>query len=261
MMKIRKYLFAIIIMAAVITVGITAYAGDAAYDDDDRKIFDYAGLLSDGEEKEISEKLAEAAKSVKLDLVVVTTEDTEGKTTALYADDFFDDNGFGYDKERGDGVLFLIDMEHRQVFISTSGKGISYVSDDDVDSMLDEITPCITEGRYADGVEAFIDGIESVDDTVFTYLRNPFISIVIALAVSGIAVLIMSMSSKTKVTVGSRTYMKSGSFNLSTRTDHFTHTTTTRRKIETDNDNSGGGSSSVRTSSSGNSHGGGGRSF
>ncbi len=259
MIKKGKYLLVPMLSLIILSAAPNVYGDSINYDENGQKVYDYAELLSDSEEREITEKLVETSKETKLDLVVVTTNDTQGKSTSLYADDFYDDNGFGYDKKYGDGVLLLIDMEHREVFISTAGDAISRVSDSDVEDILDEIAPFLTNESYMQAVEEFIEGIDDIDDNAFTYLRNPIISLLIALAVAGVAVFIMGMSSKTKVTVGSTTYLEGGRIKLGARIDHFTHTTTTRRKIENDNNHSG--SSSVRTSSSGHSHGGGGRSF
>lgn len=47
-------------------------------------------------------------------MLMLTTDDTNGKTTQEYADDFFDAIA-----ENGDGVALLIDMQNREICIST----------------------------------------------------------------------------------------------------------------------------------------------
>lgn len=271
---------------------------DSHYDDSGQKVYDYAELFDDGEEAHIQSAIVRAAKKVKLDIIIVTIDDNDGKSAKQYAADFYDDNGFGYDCDCGSGVLMLVDMSSRDVAISTAGMARIYL-DRETEAMLDEIAPCLTDGEYMAAAEAFVDYVESKGeealgdsdyeeayeawysfkhsdvksqdefyeqyadagaDTIFTIFRNPLISVLVAAAVAGMAVAVMSVSAKTQVTAGSRTYMDENGLKLSVRRDMFTHTTTTRRRIETNN-NSGGGSSGSTRSSSGHSHGGGSRHF
>ncbi len=280
--------------------GITAYAAgsynvdDSHYDDTEPKIYDEADLFSENEEQKLQETLVKTAKKIKLDLIIVTTDYNRGKDSLLYASDFYDDNGFGYDYECGSGVIMLIDMDNREVAISTAGLCRVYL-DRETDDMVEDITPYLSDGEYMEAAEYFINevrelALDAADDknyeeafeawyssdyssisaqdefydkyvpqeNFFTTFKNPFIDIVIALVIALIAVLIMSSSAKTKATVNEKTYMQGGHMDLKVRHDQFTHTTTTRRKIQTDNggSRSGGGHGGGHVSSSGHSHGG-----
>lgn len=85
-------------------------------------IYDDAGLFSGEEAAELSEKIQKTEGEEDYHVLIVTTADTGGKTTAAYADDFFEAyNGEG---PSGAGVLFLIDMQHRQLYISTGGEAV-----------------------------------------------------------------------------------------------------------------------------------------
>ena len=279
--------------------GITAYAAgsynvdDSHYNDTEPKIYDDADLFSDSEELKLQEELVKTAKKVKLDLIIVTTDYNRGGDSLLYASDFYDDNGFGYDYECGSGAILLIDMDNREVAISTAGLCRVYL-DSETDGMIDDITPYLSDGEYMEAAEYFINEVkESALDAAgdddyeeafeawyssdyssisaqndfydkyvpqenfFTTFKNPFIDIVIALVVALVAVFIMSSSAKTKATVNEKTYMQGGHMDLKVRHDQFTHTTTTRRKIQTDGGSgSGGGHGGGHVSSSGHSHGG-----
>lgn len=278
---------------------LTAYAkgsysvDDSHYDDTEPKIYDYADLFTDNEEQILQESLVSTAKKIKLDLVIVTTDYNRGKESLLYASDFYDGNGFGYDYDCGSGVIMLIDMDNREVAISTAGVCRVYL-DSETDNMIDDVTPYLSDGEYMKAAQYFISevkelALEAMDDgdyddafeawyssdhssisaqnefydkyvpqeNFFTTFKNPIIDIVIALVIAGVAVLIMSSSSKTKTTVNEKTYMQGGHINLRVRHDQFTHTTTKRVKIQTDNGGSGGGGhGGGHVSSSGHSHGG-----
>lgn len=271
---------------------------DSHYDDTEPKIYDDADLFTEHEEQELQEALVSTAKKIKLDLVIVTTDYNRGKESLLYASDFYDDNGFGYDYDCGSGVILLIDMDNREVAISTAGVCRVYL-DGETDNMVDNIAPYLSDADYMEAARYFINEVKrlaleamSDDDyeeafdawyssdyssisaqnafydeyvpqeNFFTTFKNPLIDIVIALVIAGVAVLIMSSSSKTKTTVNEKTYMQGGHINLSVRHDQFTHTTTTRTKIQTDNNGSGNvGHGGGHVSSSGHSHGGSSRKF
>lgn len=297
----------VIIISVITGVNLNAYANDydvddSYYDESTEKIFDRAGLLSDSQEEELTEKIIRYARELKLDIIVVTADDSTVSDSKLYADDFFDDNGFGYEYECGSGVLMFVDMYNREVAISTSGLGRLYI-DEYTEDILDEVQPLLSDGEYYEAVDEFIEQVRiktnyyaddddyddlydewysgvfsdkdiqeefyekynltDSEDTVFTCLRNPLISGVIAIIVAGITVFIMSLQSKTSVTVSSGTYMSANGLKMNQVQDIYTHTTTHRRKIETDNESHGGGGGGHHSthSSSGHSHGGGSRGF
>ena len=64
---------------------------------------------------------------------MLTTDDTNGKTTQEYADDFFDAIA-----ENGDGVALLIDMQNREICISTGGIAIRYLTDARIEDILND---------------------------------------------------------------------------------------------------------------------------
>ena len=271
---------------------------DSHYDDTEAKIYDGADLFTDSEEGELQESLVSTAKRIKLDLVIVTTDYNRGKDSLLYASDFYDDNGFGYDYDCGSGVILLIDMDNREVAISTSGVCRVYL-DSMTDDMVDDIAPYLSDREYMKAARYFINrvsslALEALDDddyedafeawyssdhssisaqndfydkyipqeNFFTTFKNPLIDIAIALVIAGVVVLIMRSSSNTGSTINERTYMEGGHINLRVRHDQFTHTTTKKRKIETNNSTGkGGGHGGGHVSSSGHSHGGSSRKF
>lgn len=283
----------IMLFAMMLSIGTVevASAKDTNYfNESENKIFDRADLFSDTEEEELRQLVKDTSKKYEMDVIIVTIDKNNKSNARKYADSFYDDNKFGYEAAYGTGVLLLIDMDTREVYISTSGLARVYL-DEYIEDILDEVQPLLTEKKYYNAALSFnneiseyaakalkdkendkaIEAWNNIDkyDTkniekfykdvdletnLFSGLKNPLVSGIIAIAIGGIAVLIMSFSAKTKNTVNSKTYLEGGSFKLSSRQDRYTHTTTTKRKIETNSGSSGGGGGS-------HSHGGGGRSF
>lgn len=47
-------------------------------------------------------------------MIIVTVDSLNGKTVEEYADDYYDDNGYGYG-ENNSGILFLVAMDDREL--------------------------------------------------------------------------------------------------------------------------------------------------
>ena len=119
------------------------------------KVHDLAGLLSGGEETELGDAMQALRKEYETDVAAVTVDENPGTAQQL-ADDIFDYCGFGYGASK-DGVLLLIDMDNREVAITTTGEAQYSIRQSQMDAILDEIAPKLTAGDYAGAVEAFIE--------------------------------------------------------------------------------------------------------
>ena len=122
--------------------------------EDTMRMVDWADLLSDGEEADLSDRLDEISERQQLDIVIVTVDSLEGASAEAYADDFFDDNGYGFGDEK-DGILFLISMEERDWCISTSGYGITAFTDAGLEYLSEEFLPYLSDGAYVEAFQTF----------------------------------------------------------------------------------------------------------
>ena len=241
-----------------------------------QRVFDQANLFSESQTATLEENLAEFLDRYNMEAVIVTTSDTHGKSAEAYADDFYDENGFGTGSEK-DGVLFLIDMDNRKIWISTSGSMIDYLEDWRIERILDDVYPYMTDGSYYSAAAVFVRSTASFVDqgipedhqrvdreTGKAYTpdeaRNAGI---IACIASLLSCLGITKSYKFKRNYYHYSPQDNGTLELEANEDTFVNKYTTQRRIETAS-NSGGSHSHVsttHTSSSGRTHGGGGRSF
>jgi len=225
------------------------------------KVYDYANLLSQKEIDTLQSEVVALAQEYQLDIILVTTDNADGKSSRRYANDFYDNNSFGYDSSNKSGVLLLIDMDNREVFILGNGVGSTVFNNTAIDAMTAKIAPHLTSENYMKACETFLSQVSSRMNNYSVHgqsevIQHQLIYWGISLTIAIIAVVIMIFSQKTKMTANGHTYMTNSKYNLRATHDRFTHTTTVKRKIETkSSSNSSGGSSS----SSGRS--GGGRSF
>lgn len=236
-------------------------------------VYDQARLLNDVDSLE--NEIDRLRTRLRVDIVVVTTNDTRGKSAQAYADDFYDDHGFGYNRPRGDGALFLIDMDNREAYISTCGGAIYYFTDSRIDRALDDIVKALKRQDYDGACKEFLKytkqfmehdpyGQPSYGERLIRILQKHWGMLLgLSVVISCIVVGCMAYGERNRK-VAAKAYLSADKgMRITTRIDTLISEVTTSRKIpqNNDHDSRGSGGSSMHSSSSGTTHGGGGRSF
>lgn len=233
-----------------------------------RHVFDAARLFKPEEIKLLNSFARELTNRYHQDIVIVTTNDAQGKSAMAYADDFYDENGFGYGLNF-DGILFLIDMDNREMFISTSGASINIFSDNRLHEMLEKAFGYASRGQYSYAAEAFLKDTQHYLQKTYDIHWWSWEFFVAGLAV--IFVILGSLIARHRkglMTVTSACcYVNFAGIVGINESNDILLRTTTRLLAEADNtSNRGGGArgnggSTTRTSSGGRKHGGMGRKF
>lgn len=143
-----------------VLLGLLCPAAALAAEESGERVFDDAGLFEPEKISQLNEKIQEIRERTHIDAAVVTTGNSRGKTAREYADDFYDDHKFGTGKDYN-GALFLIDMDNREIAISTSGIMRRYLTDERIESMLDQIYECVSSGDYEGSADVFLDGVQT----------------------------------------------------------------------------------------------------
>ncbi len=261
------------------------------------RIDDSAALFSESEEELISESILDFSLQSEYSVIVLTTDNAMGKTSQQYADDYFDNLiiSEGWEEK---GILFLIDMDNREVCISTMGECISvyaYAIDFIIDSGYNELvngnySECITlmvsaaleysqnnsddfygdyydddyYGDYPIDYDGYNDDYYYQDSSDSFDLSNIFICIVIAIVIGIISILIVKSSYK-NMGKGDEFDADDLILNLTGSNDTvISRNVITTRVPRNNNHNRPGGSSGggvSHRSSGGFSHGGGSRKF
>lgn len=246
------------------------------------RVFDYADVLSDEEEESLRKLIAKKEVQSKCDIILLTMNESleeyalsydstayGNDYTMIYADNFYDENGFGWNKyveaDDGDGVI-LVDNWYRESdgkvysWLSTSGSVQTAYSTSMIDSLLDRVYEEIDTDPYK-AYKAYIETISQ--DMSYAYGNEaPFPWYLVALVTIVIAVIfiVVNYSGKEgKKTTAANTYVNGGKPDFRTATDLFIRKTVSQRKIQR-SDSSGGGGGGSHTSAGGHSHGGGGHS-
>ena len=124
------------------------------------RVFDEAGLFSAEEVQELETRIDEVRDSQDADLAVLTVEDAQGESAESYADDFYDSHGLGVGDDAS-GILLSIDMDNREIYVSTTGYAMKVLTDARVEKVLDAAYDSVADGNYAEGALGAIDSIEN----------------------------------------------------------------------------------------------------
>lgn len=121
----------------------------------EERVYDYADVLTDDEEDKLREYIALYEDECAMDIVIVILdEDIEEEMDAdwedamqEYAENFYDDNKYGYDEPYGDGVLLLDNWYDGQAgsWITTSGRLSDEYSEEDLNEIFDVMFSVIEE--------------------------------------------------------------------------------------------------------------------
>ena len=262
------------VLAVILWSGAGVFASQVG------NVYDDAELLTDRERNALNNEITALTEETGWNIYAVTTDDAQGKSAMAYADDFFDEHS----PEQEDGVVLLIDMDNREIWLSTCGIAIRYLTDARIDAILDDAYTDVSNGRYGDCLGTMLDGVAKYYDAgipggqynydeetgaISVYRTiEPFefvVAILLAIA-SGVAVyLVVSAKYRMKIGTYQYAYRENSDVRLRVREDRFVNQTTTHRRIPQQTSSGGGSHSSGRStthrSSSGRSHGGGGRRF
>lgn len=236
------------------------------------KIYDFAELLTEEEEKQLYDKVKEFIANTNLDLAIVTINTNVKDSTQEYADDFYDYNDFSID-----GLAFVIDMQNRIFYISTAGKAMLYYDDYRIEYILSALDQEMYNHEYFNACNTLISQLTEYYNHGFSdksdkyvvigtqiYRKTPYLLLsIIAVVSATIGTLILALrNKKIKLATNSNDYFDNKSFEITKDTKEFISSNTSRVYIPPA-DSGGGGSSGggSHSGSSGASHGGGGHRF
>jgi uncharacterized membrane protein YgcG len=226
------------------------------------RVFDYADKLTDAEEEALRSQIAEAEKICGIDIIIVTLDESlkdyaesyesvigrvqPYQYTMVYADNFYDENKFGFNGPGGDGVL-LLDNWYREAdghvysWMSTSGRVYSTYSSEMIDRTLDralenvDVDPAGAYSRFVRLVRNQMapagSGLNQIPQAVLA---------VIAAVAAFVFLFVNHGGRKGKKTVQPTTYVVSGQPTIRESQDQFITRTVTTRRIPR-NDGGGGG--------------------
>lgn len=244
----------------------------------ERRVFDYADVLTDEEEARLEQLIAQTEQRVGADIVIVNIDYSLEEFAhqydpsapiedyiMIFADEFYEINKFGYNEPYGDGVIF-VDNRCREAdgylydWMGTTGKVEWEYSYYMIDEILWDTEEYLDDNPYK-AYKTFVERFEedmTADTQVDFYFHPAYMML------AGIVTLIFCLTNRSKIgakTTTEKTFL--GYQHMNDIEDVFIRKSLASRIISTAISSGGGGSRSRggaghHRSSSGRSHGGGG---
>lgn len=140
----------IVLLVFVGTI-VPAYAAPTQ----DMMVVDSGEMLSDQEEREISEILYSINRQTGIEYLVYTIKSLNGEDIETCANRLFRTTGLG-DKEKDNGLLLLISYDDRKFRLEV-GYGLEGdIPDTQAANIINTMTPYFKESNYGDGVKAAV---------------------------------------------------------------------------------------------------------
>ena len=137
----------ILLLVALLLVPACAFADANSSERQKPLLVDEEGLLTEAEQIALEEELERISTEQKCDIVIVIPKTLGSKTATEYADDFYDDNGYGYGETK-DGILLLVCMEERDWATSTAGRAQDWFDDATLTRIENGFLPKLSDGDY-----------------------------------------------------------------------------------------------------------------
>ena len=299
MKKIKGIMICLLICTFLVMGSMAVWADQTGAVSGQPRVFDQAGLFSETEIIQLEEKIAQCRKSTKMDVVIVSAYADGERSAEEYADDYYDYGGFGAGK-KASGVLLLYYMDGPgqpggECYISTAGTMINMLTDERIESILDNVYGDLGNRDFAGATEHFLEDVkayvkEGVESGQYTYDRDTgeivryhsirLYEVAIAMVIAGILAgsvcldikkrYAMKQSSR-EVSNSLQAYRADCAFHFSVAGDKMVNKYVRSVPIPRNTSSGSGGRghsgsssagrSTIHTSSSGSSHGGGGRRF
>lgn len=299
MKKIKGIIICLLICTFLVMGSMAVWADQTGAVSGQPRVFDQAGLFSETEIIQLEEKIAQCRKSTKMDVVIVSAYADGERSAEEYADDYYDYGGFGVGK-KASGVLLLYYMDGPgqlggECYISTVGTMINMLTDERIESILDDVYGDLGNRDFAGATEHFLEDVkayvkEGVESGQYTYDRDTgeivryhsirLYEVAIAMVIAGILAgsvcldikkrYAMKQSSR-EVSNSLQAYRADCAFHFSVAGDKMVNKYVRSVPIPRNTSSGSGGRghsgsssagrSTIHTSSSGSSHGGGGRRF
>ena len=299
MKKIKGIMICLLICTFLVMGSMAVWADQTGAVSGQPRVFDQAGLFSETEIIQLEEKIAQCTKRTKMDVVIVSAYADGERSAEEYADDYYDYGGFGVGK-KASGVLLLYYMDGPgqpggECYISTAGTMINMLTDERIESILDDVYGDLGNRDFAGATEHFLEDVkayvkEGVESGQYTYDRDTgeivryhsirLYEVAIAMVIAGILAgsvcldikkrYAMKQSSR-EVSNSLQAYRADCAFHFSVAGDKMVNKYVRSVPIPRNTSSGSGGRghsgsssagrSTIHTSSSGSSHGGGGRRF
>lgn len=120
----------------------------------EEKIYDFADLLTDGEEEALYKHVKHFIDKTKIDYVIVTISKNNKGSSKDYTRDFYNYNNFG-----NDGIILLIDRDYKGIYMTTNGRAVELFPDSRMEPILKNVFMLTKEKKFFEACKSFTTSI------------------------------------------------------------------------------------------------------
>lgn len=228
----------------------------------EERVFDTANVLTEEEENGLRELIGEKEKLTGLDIVLLTIREPgtdDYYAIRDYAQSYYEEQGFGWDKPNGDGVIYVDNWATGYCWLCTTGRAAEKLGDSTVRYIIDRTNETVNEepyGAYRTMINTTAAEMQNLN--LFHFRVGNLWLVLIALAAAAIFAAVNYVGNRGQVTTSRSTYVPEGGVRTNQIADVYLRSHISRRKIETDHD-TGGSDGGGSIGGSGGHGGGGGR--
>lgn len=248
----RRILIGIVILAAII--GIVAkllepeeYTNTKPRQNTEctitQRVLDEAGKMTDKQKKDLEALIAEKEQLIGCDIVILTINEPgldSYDEIRDYAQAYYEDNKFGWNKTNGDGIIYVDDWATGYTWMCTTGLAKTRLDDTDTEQIVDSANEIVNDNPY----EAYTSIVNNAATMIRTgrssYVQiNPIIVFLAAAVIGAVFVGVQLIGHGGKDTVLRSTYAKGG-VQMNEKQDIFLYSHVTRTKRPSKSSGGGG---------------------
>lgn len=126
-----------IVLILLLIIGVSSVKAERVFDTT-IKIYDYAQILNDKEEKDLKKSVDKYIKKYNIDMVLVTVKHYNQDTLEEYMELFYNTNKFGSGDNK-DGIMFTMDLKNDDIGIKTFGITNDLYSENELNKILNKV--------------------------------------------------------------------------------------------------------------------------
>ncbi|GEN88730.1 TPM domain-containing protein [Oceanobacillus sojae] len=210
-------------------------------------IYDDANIFTDNERTDLEQRAAEYSEENEIDILILTKGEQDGIDIEPYIEDFYDEQGPGYDGNHGDTVILGLDFSKgpgdRDLYVAGFYEGEKYIDSDRGQQIVDQIIPNLSANDYYDASLLYFEKVDKymgVSPLVNPdgFLLQTWFHLLVAVIIGAAVVGSMIFNMGGRVTTNASTYLDANNSRVKNKSDRYLRQTVTKTKIQK---NTGGG--------------------
>lgn len=198
-------------------------------------VVDDGNLLTESQKQQLKDKIQAVFETYNIDILILTTKNNHGKSAQQYAEDYYEQNGYGAGSNHN-GIVYLISMDTREYWITAYGTCDELLTTKRFDKLENHVTDYLSSGSYYQSFDTFVSDMQTYlkqgNFDLARELKSAGIGLVAGILIAfGVTYPKKKKLHSVKEGMSAKNITHPGDFVLSGQHDRFVSTNTTRVPI------------------------------